>query len=90
MEHYKVEVATQNAMDHEPPPDIGDNGREVRTKAEKHAKVAVERQMDQEPPSVEKNLNSAAELHDMDGFWRTTIPIRSSIMEMESNGNCFF
>jgi hypothetical protein len=29
MERYTAEVATQNAMDHEPPPNIGDNGHEV-------------------------------------------------------------
>jgi hypothetical protein len=50
VERYKAEVAAQNAMDHEPPPDTG---HEVGTKADKNAKVAAERQMDQEPPYVE-------------------------------------
>jgi hypothetical protein len=53
MERYKAEVAAQNALDHEPPPDTGGNGHEVRTRADKHAKVAAERQMDQESPYVE-------------------------------------
>ena len=57
MERYKAEVAAQNAINHEPPSNTDDNWHKVGTRSDKHAKVAAERQMDQESPSVKMDHN---------------------------------